>query len=43
LLDWAREQEVDLNRLTVGRPTLEDAYLALTSGINAEGGFHEDA
>jgi ABC-2 type transport system ATP-binding protein len=43
LLDWAREQEVDLNRLTVGRPTLEDAYLALTSGINTEGGFHEDA
>jgi ABC-2 type transport system ATP-binding protein len=43
LLDWAREQEVDLNRLTVGRPTLEDAYLALTSGINEDGGLHEDA
>ena len=43
LLDWAREQEVDLNRLTVGQPTLEDAYLALTSGINTERGFHEDA
>jgi ABC-2 type transport system ATP-binding protein len=32
LLDWARKREVDLDRLTVGRPTLEDAYMALTAG-----------
>jgi ABC-2 type transport system ATP-binding protein len=30
LLDWAQKREVDLNRLTVSHPTLEDAYLALT-------------
>lgn len=42
LLDWSREREVDLNRLTVGRPTLEDAYLALTTGMNT-GGSHEGA
>jgi ABC-2 type transport system ATP-binding protein len=43
LLDWAREQEVDLSRLTVGQPTLEDAYLALTTGTNDEGGDYEGA
>jgi ABC-2 type transport system ATP-binding protein len=43
LLDWAREREVDLNRLTVSQPTLEEAYLALTATENHEGGFHEGA
>ncbi len=43
LLDWAREREVDLNRLTVSQPTLEDAYLALTTGAHDERTNHEDA
>jgi ABC-2 type transport system ATP-binding protein len=43
LLGWALARGVDLNRLTVGRPTLEDAYLALTTGTNDEGGSREGA
>jgi ABC-2 type transport system ATP-binding protein len=43
LLEWAREQEADLNRLTVSQPTLEDAYLALTTDADYEGTNHEDA
>lgn len=41
LLEWARECKLDLNRLTVTRPTLEDAYFALTTGD--KGRNHEDA
>ncbi len=43
LLDWARDQGVDLNRLTVSQPTLEDAYLALTTGGNDERKDHGKA
>jgi ABC-2 type transport system ATP-binding protein len=43
LLGWALARGVDLNRLTVGRPTLEDAYLVLTTGTNDEGGSREGA
>ena len=31
LTGWARENHVDLTGLEVGSPSLEDAYLALTS------------
>jgi ABC-2 type transport system ATP-binding protein len=33
LLDWARERRVDLQGLTVERPSLEDVYLQLTGGV----------
>ena len=43
LLGWAREREVDLSRLTVSQPTLEEAYLALTAAKYDQGGFHGGA
>jgi hypothetical protein len=30
LIEWARQRNVALSALTVGRPSLEDAYLQLT-------------
>ncbi|HEX3310120.1 MAG TPA: ABC transporter ATP-binding protein [Streptosporangiaceae bacterium] len=36
LTGWARENQVDLTGLEVGSPSLEDAYLALTSEEGAE-------
>jgi ABC-2 type transport system ATP-binding protein len=36
LIGWALEQHVDLEDLTVQRPTLEDVYLALTADAEAE-------
>ena len=36
LTGWARENHVDLTGLEVGSPSLEDAYLALTSEEGAE-------
>lgn len=33
LLDWARDRQLDLPGLTVGRPSLEDVYLELTGGV----------
>jgi hypothetical protein len=33
LLDWARDQRLDLYGLTVERPSLEDVYLQLTGGV----------
>ncbi len=36
LVEWARENEVDLTGLEVGPPTLEDAYLAITGRPRAE-------
>ena len=37
LARWARQNEVDLTGLEVGSPSLEDAYLALTSKKEKEG------
>ena len=36
LTGWARANHVDLTGLEVGSPSLEDAYLALTSEEGAE-------
>jgi hypothetical protein len=35
LLDWTRAHHADLTGLEVRRPSLEDAYLAITGGIGA--------
>lgn len=38
LLDWARQQKIELRELTISRPTLEEIYLALveqTEGANS--------
>jgi ABC-type sugar transport system ATPase subunit len=36
LTGWARDNHVDLTGLEIGSPSLEDAYLALTSEEGAE-------
>jgi ABC-2 type transport system ATP-binding protein len=33
LLDWARDRRLDLQGMTVERPSLEDVYLQLTGGV----------
>jgi ABC-2 type transport system ATP-binding protein len=40
LVGWARENDVDLTGLELGSPSLEDAYLTLTSNSTPGGGPH---
>ena len=41
LTNWALEDSVELDGLTVTRPTLEDVYLDITAKAAAEGAEHE--